>query len=167
MTKKPRKHFKHRSVIETSPGPGPLKDISKEPEMQKLKGLFDRMTDTEKGRTIDQLKEKDTRMGCLKCGRSVQHDIPPDDLERLRRFIAHHQWVYARTQPQWPHEYTLRRFANEEEFLWFVVYIREHGYDERFGKSASYIRLNIGPHKYWSMGDRLENTILINRARLT
>jgi hypothetical protein len=106
-------------------------------------------------------------MGRLKCGRSVQDDIPPEDLDRLRQFIARSRWIFARTMPQWPHEYTLRREADDNEFLWVVVYIREHGYDERFGKSASYIRLNVDGHKYWTQGDTLEGTILINRARLT
>jgi hypothetical protein len=69
--------------------------------------------------------------------------------------------------PQWPHEYTLRKNApNEEEFLWLVAFIRDQGYDERFGKSATYIYLNIDGWKYWSMGAPVPDTILINRARL-
>ena len=162
-TKRTRKSGTHRAVSAKKQ----RKDISEEPEMKKLKSLFNQMPDTEKARTIDHLKKKGTRMGCLKCGRDMQLEISPEDLDRLRRFIAHHQWIYARAQPQWPHFYTLRRFANEEDFLWFVIYIREHGYDERFGKSSTYIRLAIDGWKYWSMGDRLENTILINRAKLT
>jgi hypothetical protein len=109
-----------------------------------------------------------TRMGRLKCGRAVQDEIAPSDLERIRTFIAGHRWVFAKTMPQWPHEYTLRKNApDEEEFLRLVTFIREHGYDERFGKSATYIYLNVDGWKYWSMGAPVPDTILINRARLT
>ena len=72
-------------------------------------------------------------MGRLKCGRAVQDEIAPEDLERIRTFIAGHRWVFAKTMPHWPHWYTLRKEAqSDEEFLWLVAFIRDHGYDERF-----------------------------------
>lgn len=106
------------------------------------------------------------RMGRLKSGKTVQDEIGPEDLERIRAFIAGHRWVFAKTMPQHPHEYTLRKNAVEEEFLFFVEYIRQHGYDQKFGKSATYIYLNVDGRTYWTMGDTIPYTILINRAKL-
>ena len=58
MARKGRRYFKHRSAIETPQPPHTLKDISKEPEAQRLEDLFDRMTDAEKARTIRHLEEE-------------------------------------------------------------------------------------------------------------
>ena len=98
-------------------------------------------------------------------GNSEQGDIRPEDLTRIRAFIERSHWTFAKTMPQWPHEYTLRKDADEQEFLFFVTLIREHGYTEEFGK-AVYIRLNVNGWKYWTMGRPLPETILINRARI-
>jgi hypothetical protein len=97
-------------------------------------------------------------------GDSEQGEIASDDLARIRSFIEKHNWIFAKTMPQWPHEYTLRKNANEEEFLWFVVFIRERGSAESFG-GQKHIYLDVDEWKYWTMGSPLDDTILINRAR--
>jgi len=67
--------------------------------------------------------------------------------------------------PQIPHEYTTRRDVPIEEFESFVRYIREHGYEAEFaGKTYTY--LNVDGWRYWTMGAPLEETTVINRARL-
>lgn len=67
--------------------------------------------------------------------------------------------------PKIPHWYTIRAWNRELEpdFEFFVMYIREHGYEKRFG-TRTYMYLDVGEHSYWTMGAPLKDTILINRA---
>jgi hypothetical protein len=75
-------------------------------------------------------------------------------------------WIFAKTMPDAPHWYTLRKhWAQPVPFESVVGFIREHGYREQFGKSW-YTRLDINGLKYWSMGAPLPATILINRAKI-
>lgn len=68
--------------------------------------------------------------------------------------------------PENPHEYTLRKkWLSDDEFDYFVAYIRENGYKQKFGK-VTYIYLNVDGYCYWSMGAPIEKTILINRAKI-
>ena len=68
--------------------------------------------------------------------------------------------------PQIPHCYTLREYSpSDDDFVAFVGIIRSHGYDERFFH-RTYRYLDLDGWQYWTMGDRLEATTLINRAQL-
>jgi len=83
----------------------------------------------------------------------------------IQDFIEHSRWKYAKSMPQMPHWYTLRKNAQDEAaFERFVMHIRQVGYKERFGKTT-YTYLNVGEWKYWTMGFPLASTILVNRAR--
>jgi hypothetical protein len=80
-------------------------------------------------------------------------------------FVEGHSWIFARTMPHNPHEYTLRRDTRSATFDSAVRYIREHGeLDIYWGKP--YKTLYRGDHKYWTMGAPLDVTILINRKQL-
>jgi hypothetical protein len=73
-------------------------------------------------------------------------------------------WIYAKTMPQCPHHYTLRKhWTSPHDFEAVVQYIRDYGYPEKF-YSKRFIRFDINNRKYWSMGAPLPATILINRA---
>lgn len=74
-------------------------------------------------------------------------------------------WIFARTMPQNPHEYTLRRSARNEVFEAAVRYVREHGRMERF-RGRPYRTWYFGEHKYWTLGAPLADTILVNRKAL-
>ena len=74
------------------------------------------------------------------------------------------KYVFAKSMPWFPHEYTLRKTWNDG-FDECVLYIREYGNKEKFGKKA-YTYLYINGWKYWTMGDPVEETILINRAKV-
>lgn len=79
------------------------------------------------------------------------------------------RWIFAKTMPQWPHEYTLRKEWPSEDvpFEAVVQFIRDYGYRERFKPTGSvFTRLNVNGKKYWTMGAPLPTTILINRADL-
>src|SRR5688572_5621333 len=92
------------------------------------------------------------------------------DLERLQQLLGEQEWIFAKTMPQNPHEYTLRRkWRSDDDFIFAVQIIRRHGYRQRWGKSY-YTCLDVNDHFYWTMGwpigtlDRPgSSTILINR----
>lgn len=86
--------------------------------------------------------------------------------EEIRQFIGDHEWVFAKTMPQIPHSYTLRRKAKrDEDFSSFVQEIRFRGVVRQFGQ-RSFTYLDFDGWTYWTMGEPVENTTLINRAQL-
>lgn len=81
----------------------------------------------------------------------------------IRDFIAQNRWIFARTYAKFlPHEYCLRENATEK-FDDFVVAIRENGVKAKFF-SKYYIYLEVDGYFYWTMGNPIEETTLINRA---
>jgi endo-alpha-1,4-polygalactosaminidase (GH114 family) len=70
--------------------------------------------------------------------------------------------------PQWPHEYVVRNWRPDKEpvFERFVMHIRDHGYDAPFLDHATYRYLEIDGWKYWTMGEALNETTIINRAKV-
>jgi hypothetical protein len=89
--------------------------------------------------------------------------IDPDILE----FIQTSQWRFAKTMPEHPHEYVVRNWRPDKEpvFERFVMLIREEGYDARFF-DATYRYLEIGGWNYWTMGNPLAETTVLNRAKI-
>ena len=89
-------------------------------------------------------------------------------LARAKKFITENKWVFAKTMPENPHEYTVKTKLNEDgkkEFEWFVQYIRDNGIPKKFNK-RKYIYLEIEDKHYWTMGWRPEATIIINRDKI-
>src|SRR5512147_3247037 len=87
-------------------------------------------------------------------------------LADLRSLVEQSTWTFARTMPRYPHEYTLRRHAKDELlFERVVLHIRRHGYTKLFGETR-YTYLDLDGWQYWTMGAPLQDTILINRARI-
>src|SRR5262245_52995992 len=77
------------------------------------------------------------------------------------------EWRFAKTMPQHPHWYTLRKdWQDEAEFEAVVQFIRDRGYKRRWGR-ATYTYLDIDGMQYWTMGAALASTILINRAQIS
>lgn len=87
------------------------------------------------------------------------------DIERALRHIASVRWQFARSMPSNPHEYTLKKWKAESscEFEWLVREIREYGYQETFN-GRRYVYLKVEGYVYWTMGEPMADTILINRA---
>lgn len=87
--------------------------------------------------------------------------------ERMKEFIAQQSWVFAKTMADFaPHEYILKFKLSEKdqkEFERIVLFIRDNGYEEFFGKRCQCYFVVEG-NKYWTMGDRLENTYVLNRC---
>ncbi len=82
--------------------------------------------------------------------------------------ISYISKVFWRTSLDGSHQYTLRSWKSDlaEMFNEFVLHIRQHGYVDKF-MGEEYIYFNVGgAYRYWSMGAPLEETILINRAKM-
>jgi hypothetical protein len=89
-----------------------------------------------------------------------------EELNRFRAFISLSRWKFASTYAKVaPHEYTVREWTySEPAFEEFVMFIRKHGYKERFWrKEFTYFEID-GWH-YWTMGNPLNETTVINRAK--
>ena len=89
------------------------------------------------------------------------------DSDKLREMIGRCQWTFAKTMPWAPHEYIVRGKCplTEEEFVYFINMQRSYGKVERWGK-YNFPYLYIDDYKYWTMGAPVEETIVINRAKV-
>ena len=90
-----------------------------------------------------------------------------------RRYVASVRWQFARTMPQWPHEYTLRRWRVDliDEFESMMVFIRTEGAVKPWPKNVAVPRyhhtyLEIDGWQYWTIGEPVAETTLINRCLL-
>lgn len=82
----------------------------------------------------------------------------------LRDFVDAEEWTFAKTMPQWPHEYIVRERVNEELFVLLVCHIRDNGYAGKFySKDITYYD-EMGM-TYWTMGAPLGETIIVNRCK--
>ena len=71
----------------------------------------------------------------------------------------------AKTMPGIPHEYTRRKeWIDEAAFEGVVRFIRENGVQEQFGR-RTFTYFYANGFKYWTMGNPVKKTILINRAK--
>ena len=87
-------------------------------------------------------------------------------IDEISNILEKSEWVFAKTMPETPHFYTLKRtWGDKKQFESVVVYIRKHGIKEEFeGKQYTY--LYLGNFKYWTMGEAIKDTILINRVTI-
>jgi len=83
----------------------------------------------------------------------------------LRRFVDEEKWTFAKTMPQWPHEYLVRDRVDEKLFKWLVIHIRTNGYEGRFYKMKITYYEEDGL-LYWTMGAPLDETTIINRCKV-
>ncbi len=102
------------------------------------------------------------------------YDVP--DLAAARRYVATVRWQYARTMPQWPHEYTVKEWRPDlaEDFAQLCRLIARCGVREPWPPPPAAARyhhpyLTIDGKKYWAMGphgdsDPPEQMTVINRA---
>lgn len=104
--------------------------------------------------------------------------MPADDLalDEATAYIGEVRWQYAKTMPDWPHEYTVKSWRPElsTRFEAFCLLIQETGFVEPWPPPPATARyantyLVIGRHTYWPMGplgdsDPIEDKSVINRA---
>lgn len=88
------------------------------------------------------------------------------DQETAEAALLSASFRFAKTMPKIPHEYTRRReWSDEILFENVVKFIRENGRQERFWRSI-YTYYYLDGWKYWTMGEPVAETILINRAKV-
>lgn len=82
------------------------------------------------------------------------------------RWLGSRRWIFAKSRPNNPHSYALRREADNEAMSEAVVeHIREFGQPYPWWGSV-YLQYVAGNHAYWTMGARPQETVLINRKTL-
>lgn len=95
--------------------------------------------------------------------------VPPKkelvfDEQLMLEAIDINHWIFAKSMPENPHCYALRKVWNPAvmSFDEFTLIIRKFGRVQRYWKQM-YKVLDIGDFFYWTMGAPLTITILINR----
>ena len=84
----------------------------------------------------------------------------------IRAVIDTLSFRFARTMPEIPHEYVVRNPDNEAAYVALFRAIIEHGVDDRWaGRRYRYLYPGDG-WKYWAMTTELQESRVINRARL-
>ncbi|MBI5772154.1 MAG: hypothetical protein HZA89_00240 [Verrucomicrobia bacterium] len=85
--------------------------------------------------------------------------------DRLRDYVNSRQWKFAKTYAQtWPHEYIVRDRVDCDNFTKLVQHIRAHGRPAPFYQKT-YIYFSEAGKLYWTMGDPVEETTIVNRCR--
>ncbi|RPJ17573.1 MAG: hypothetical protein EHM30_03180 [Desulfobacteraceae bacterium] len=93
--------------------------------------------------------------------KTVKGKALPDE---LRNFVDSSKWTFAKTMPEWPHEYIVRERADSVLFEALVHHIRQHGFEGRFYQRVITYFVEDGL-LYWTMGAPIEETTIINRCR--
>ena len=89
------------------------------------------------------------------------------DESYARTLIARCQWTWAKTYVSVPHEYIVRERCGltDAEFEYLVQAQREYGIHEQWHK-YNFPYLYVDGYKYWTMGAPMEDTIVLNRAKV-
>lgn len=84
-----------------------------------------------------------------------------------KSLIEKGKWIWAKTYPSIPHEYIVRGKCglSDDEFLYLVVAQRTCGVHEQWHK-YNFPYLYLDGYKYWTMGDAIEETIILNRQKV-
>jgi hypothetical protein len=82
----------------------------------------------------------------------------------LRDFVDAAEWTFAKTMPEWPHEYIVRERVDENLFVTLVHHIRANGYEGKFYQKII-LYYDEGGMVYWTMGAPLDETIIVNRCK--
>ena|SRR5215203_4395867 len=100
---------------------------------------------------------------------------PDFDHYDFQDFVERHEWTFAKTMAHMPHEWIkrarMKELGAESDFEAAVLFIRENGYQRRFGsKVYTYYDLKHEEdgkeiwRQYWTMGAPMVRTIIMNRA---
>jgi hypothetical protein len=100
--------------------------------------------------------------------------MTPFTTDDARAYVSEVRWQFAKTMPQWPHEYTIREWRPdlESEFEAFAMLIRKTGVVKPWPRDAvkpkyNHPYLELGGWEYWTMGYPISDTTVINRARVS
>ncbi len=86
--------------------------------------------------------------------------------ERVVELLAQQEFTFAKTMANIPHSYTVRKnWKSDKDFVDVVLHMREHGIVEFFFKKP-YVYFYANGYKYWTMGNDMTITRIINRAKV-
>ena len=88
----------------------------------------------------------------------------------FKQFILLNTWIFAKTYAAFcPHEYVVKeRLTAEEQALFekIVTFIREQGFVATYGRLGPNRYYTVDDYYYWTMGEPVEKTNILNRAKL-
>ena len=82
----------------------------------------------------------------------------------LRIFIDNEKLTFAKTLPQWPHEYIVRERVDDKLFEQIVRHIRANGSEGAYYQET-FIYFEEDGMLYWTMGEPIDETDIINRCK--
>lgn len=87
-----------------------------------------------------------------------------DNSMTIQEILEAATWTFAKTMPQNPHFWTLRKdWEQDTDYEFAFDYIHAHGEEKVFGRTT-YRVLFINGWRYWAMTDDLTKSRLMNRA---
>jgi hypothetical protein len=94
---------------------------------------------------------------------ALAEEVQGGVLTRVACVRRSEQWTFARTMPEWPHEYIVRGRVDDALFERLVAHIQTHGSEGRF-YAKTLVYFEEAGRVYWSMGAPLEETTIVNRC---
>lgn len=119
-------------------------------------------------------------MSQLDLHRALAVDAEPGALTvaDFRAFVDSQTWVFAKSMPAHPHWYVIRadykrgqsryngsKTPQDAQFVAVVMFVRRHGVLLAYGRSW-YCCYDLDGFRYWTMGDPIERTWVLNRAKV-
>ncbi len=90
---------------------------------------------------------------------------------KFQQFIRRNTWIFAKTYASFcPHEYLVKeRLAKDDQLIFeqIVSFIRERGFIAIYGRKGPNRYYTVDDYYYWTMGDPVEETSILNRAKLS
>jgi len=87
--------------------------------------------------------------------------------EELTAELERHPYRFATSMPDIPHFYTLRKnWDDDRRFIEVVLAIRAMGVSREWRDLKAKPYWEASGWRYWTMGDPVETTTLINRERI-
>ena len=83
--------------------------------------------------------------------------------DEFAEFVAVSRWQFAKTMPRNPHAYTLRKWHEKDVFEAACDFVVAESREVMFGRQAYRIH-ELGPFRYWTMGEPTADTELLNRT---
>ena len=88
------------------------------------------------------------------------------DIKIFRDFVSSNNWIFAKTYAKTsPHWYVVKEDCDQKLFEWAIIFIRKNGKVEYY-QGYHYTCFRYEGYKYWTMGDPVKLTQVINRAKL-
>ena len=86
--------------------------------------------------------------------------------ERVEELLEKQKFTFAKTMANIPHAWSARKeWTSDKDFVDVVLFMREHGTTEYFFKKP-FVYFYANGYKYWTMGNDMTITRIINRAKV-